>query len=155
MIKWIYQYVANLKRFWWELDKEQDLINILTFFQGHIFLRKNSDKNTKNAENYKIQHLQIDWYGTINPCSTFEVILMITWFNQKLWHFFLNHIFLSKITEKTPQNAEHHKIYQLEITHILIGMIQWIHVADFKWIWWDLELHRKIDLRYIDTVFEK
>ena len=37
--------------------------------------------------------------------------------------------FLSKNTEKTPKNTENHKIYQLEIMHILISMIQWIHVA--------------------------
>ena len=35
------------------------------------------------------------------------------------------------------------KIYQLVITYILIGMIQWINEGNLKWFWWELDRKQK------------
>ena len=40
--------------------------------------------------------------------------------------------FLSKNSQKTSQNAENDKIYQLVMTNILMGMIQCFNAANLK-----------------------
>ena len=42
------------------------------------------------------------------------------------------------------KSAENDISYDIEIIHLLMGMIEWILVANLKWIWW--ELHRNFDL---------
>ena len=83
MIFW--DNAANLKWFWWKLERTLDLIRNLNIFPGQRFLSKNTDK--------------------------------------------------------TPTKAENDKIFQLVITHIFMGMIQWIHVA-----------HLKLSMVYITTL---
>ena len=72
---------------------------------------------------------------------------------RNVYLFFSGQIILSKNNGKTPKNTENHKIYQLEIMHILISMIQWIHVANLRWFWW--ELHRKLDLNRNLNIFSQ
>ena len=41
----------------WRDSEKHDLIRKLNIFLSHIFQSKNSDKNTKNEDNYKIYQL--------------------------------------------------------------------------------------------------
>ena len=102
-------------------------------------------KTPKNEENYKI-------YQLVNTNILMSIIqwnyvpnLKWFWLELDSKHDLIRNInifprqqFLSKISDKT------HTKNQLVYTHILMGIMQWIHVANLKWFWW--ELHKKLDL---------
>ena len=120
VIQW--KHAANSKWFWLELDSKHDLIRTLNIFPGHNFLVKTVIKTPKMQKNNIIYQ----------PVSTHILMSMMQWkhvsYLKWFWWelhrkldlirnlniFFSGQIFLSKVTEKTPQNTNNHKIDQLE-----------------------------------------
>ena len=147
-------YVTNGKWIWWELDRKHDLIRNINIFPKPYFLIINTEKKThQNTQNIRIHQLAIT--HMIYIMTQWIHIANVKWFWWELdrkYELIRNlNIFPRphKNTEKHPKCIKD-KIYQLEIMHLLMGVIQWLYVANLKWIWWELDSKRDL-IRNLNT----